>query len=75
MTDAEATTLIQKAMPLCRTLDIRAAAFTPDEVVLSLVWSAELCTTAGMLHGGALMALADSAGAVSASRSAASVFP
>jgi 1,4-dihydroxy-2-naphthoyl-CoA hydrolase len=34
--------------------------------VLSLDWAEGLCTTAGLLHGGAIMALADSAGAACA---------
>ncbi len=57
------TTLIHDTMPLCRTLGIRAVTFEPDEVGLTLDWTPELCTSNGVLHGGALMALADSAGA------------
>jgi uncharacterized protein (TIGR00369 family) len=37
-----------------------------EEVVLELDWRADLCTAADVLHGGALMSLADTAGAVSA---------
>jgi 1,4-dihydroxy-2-naphthoyl-CoA hydrolase len=33
-----------------------------DEVRSRLAWDAEKCTAGGMLHGGALMSLADSAG-------------
>jgi len=33
-----------------------------DEVRSRLAWSADKCTAGGMLHGGALMSLADSAG-------------
>jgi uncharacterized protein (TIGR00369 family) len=33
---------------------------------LELDWQARLCTAGGVLHGGALMSLADTAGAVSA---------
>ena len=49
-------------MPLCATLGITAQEFTPALVRLSLSWSPGLCTTGGLLHGGAVMALADSAG-------------
>ena len=56
------TNWLREAMPLCATLDIEAEAMAPDAVVLSLAWAAELCTSEGMLHGGVLMALADSAG-------------
>jgi uncharacterized protein (TIGR00369 family) len=50
-------------MPLCATLGVTASRFEPEVVVLHLEWKPELCTTGGLLHGGALMALADSAGA------------
>lgn len=49
-------------MPLCATLGVRADVVDPSSVVLSLEWAPDLCTGGGMLHGGALMALADSAG-------------
>lgn len=67
MPDADATALIRRVMPLCETLGISAEAFSSEAVVLSLDWRAEFCTSAGMLHGGALMALADSAGGAAAS--------
>src|SRR6266566_9414678 len=35
-----------------------------DRVVARLNWAPHLCTTAGVLHGGVLMSLADSAGAL-----------
>jgi uncharacterized protein (TIGR00369 family) len=38
-----------------------------DRVVMAIDWSESLCTTAGLLHGGVIMALADTAGAVCAS--------
>jgi uncharacterized protein (TIGR00369 family) len=60
------TETVQSTMPLCATLGITASAFTPERVVLHLDWQAGLCTSAGLLHGGVLMALADSAGAASA---------
>lgn len=37
-----------------------------DEAVGTLEWSPERCTAGGLLHGGALMALADTTGAVCA---------
>jgi uncharacterized protein (TIGR00369 family) len=57
------TEMIHETMPLCRTLGVVARAFEPDEVRLALDWDPALCTSNGILHGGALMALADSAGA------------
>lgn len=49
-------------MPLAGTLGIRADEYTAERVVLSLDWAPSLCTAGGVLHGGVIMALADSAG-------------
>lgn len=53
-------------MPLMATLGATAEAWAADRVVLALDWSPSLCTSGGVLHGGAVMALADSAGAACA---------
>ena len=66
MTDTAATELIHTQIPLCATLGITADTFRPDEVVLSLDWAPTLCTGNDVLHGGIVMALADSAGGVCA---------
>ena len=63
---APATRMIHDQMPLCAHLGIEAVDLDPSAVQLALAWRADLCTAAGLLHGGALMALADSAGAVCA---------
>jgi uncharacterized protein (TIGR00369 family) len=60
------TETVQSTMPLCATLGITASEFAAERVVLHLEWQPQLCTSAGLLHGGALMALADSAGAACA---------
>jgi uncharacterized protein (TIGR00369 family) len=60
------TAFIHQAMPFCATLGARAVELTPERTTLTVDWSEELCTTAGLLHGGVLMALADSAGAACA---------
>ena len=60
------TTFIRTAMPLCALLGVRADVLSPARVVLTLDWRDDLCTTGGLLHGGVLMALADSAGGASA---------
>jgi 1,4-dihydroxy-2-naphthoyl-CoA hydrolase len=39
---------------------------TPELVVSRLRWTPERCTTGGVMHGGALMALADNGGGVCA---------
>jgi 1,4-dihydroxy-2-naphthoyl-CoA hydrolase len=53
-------------IPFARTLGIESIRSEPDEVVLRLAWGEHLCTAGGILHGGAIMSLADTAGAVSA---------
>ena len=53
-------------VPLSATLGIRLSEARSDAVRLELDWRAELCTAGGVLHGGALMSLADTAGAVCA---------
>lgn len=49
-------------MPFAHTLDIEVLRYTPDEVKVRLDWSPGLCTAGGVLHGGAVMSLADTAG-------------
>ncbi len=57
------TEIVHQTMPLCATLGITAREFGADAVVLELEWRPELCTSNGLLHGGVIMMLADSAGA------------
>jgi uncharacterized protein (TIGR00369 family) len=54
-------------MPFCATLGMRTLAQEPSHVEMELDWTPERCTTNGLLHGGALMALADAAGGACAS--------
>lgn len=60
------TANIHAAMPLCAHLGVRGITWQPDLVELELDWNPTLCTTGGILHGGVLMALADSSGAACA---------
>jgi uncharacterized protein (TIGR00369 family) len=60
------TDFIRSAMPLCALLGVEATEASPQQVVLTLDWRPELCTSGGLLHGGAVMALADAAGGASA---------
>lgn len=53
-------------MPLAGTLGISSDESTPERVVLSMEWAPSLCTSGGILHGGVIMALADSAGGMCA---------
>jgi len=54
------------SMPFSVGLGVRLATATPDEVRGELDWAPERCTAGGLLHGGALMGLADGLGAVCA---------
>ena len=45
---------------------MRLVAAGPEEVRGELPWAPERCTSAGLLHGGAVMGLADTLGAVCA---------
>jgi uncharacterized protein (TIGR00369 family) len=63
---ADATETIRELMPFAATMGIRADVYAVDQVVLSMDWSPSLCTANGILHGGVVMALADSAGAACA---------
>jgi 1,4-dihydroxy-2-naphthoyl-CoA hydrolase len=53
-------------MPFAQELGVHVDTATKDEVRGRLDWRPELCTAGGLLHGGALMALADSVGAICA---------
>ena len=60
----DATATVHGLMPFAGTLGIEVVAYAPEEVRARLAWSAHLCTAGGVLHGGVLMSLADSAGAL-----------
>lgn len=55
-----------QTMPFAERLGIEALSQTPELVRARLAWDASLCTLGGTLHGGVLMSLADSTGAVCA---------
>ena len=57
---------LQAAMPFTNLLGIELLAASPEEVRGRLAWDQSRCTTGGVLHGGALMGLADSLGGVCA---------
>jgi uncharacterized protein (TIGR00369 family) len=50
-------------MPFAALIGAQLVSASPEEVRGRLEWAAERCTTGGVMHGGALMALADSVGA------------
>ena len=51
-------------MPFAADLGITLDEAGPERVVASLPWAPRLCTTAGVMHGGVLMSLADTIGAL-----------
>lgn len=53
-------------MPFASALGIRLSEASPAAVVGHLDWAPERCTAGGLLHGGAVMAFADSVGGVCA---------
>jgi len=54
------------AMPFARACGVEFVAAAPGEVVARMAWHPDRCTVEGVLHGAALITLADSAGAVCA---------
>ena len=58
----ELTAQLHAAMPFTALLGATALRAGPGEVALRLEWDAGRCTSGGLLHGGALIALADAAG-------------
>ena len=53
-------------MPFAEAIGLEIESASADEVRGGLDWAPDRCTTGQVLHGGALMALADSLGAVCA---------
>ena len=51
-------------MPFAGLLGMVLEEASPDRVVARLDWTPRLCTLTGILHGGALISLADTAGAL-----------
>jgi len=53
-------------IPFAATLDIKVVNMTSERLIATMSWAEDRCTSGGILHGGALMALADTAGALCA---------
>ena len=60
------TAQLVATMPFAVAVGITIDAASKDEVRGRLPWTPDRCTTAGLMHGGAVMTLADSVGAVCA---------
>ena len=57
---------LRDAMPFAVAVGVELDAASPEEVVGRLAWAPERCTAGGMMHGGAILTLADSVGAACA---------
>ncbi len=55
--------LQERLPPFSKLLDIHFISATPERVVAEMLVREELCTTPAILHGGAIMAFADTLGA------------
>ena len=64
--DRALTEQTRSAMPFAATLGVEVLAAAAEEVRARLPWEERLCTAGAILHGGALMSLADAAGALCA---------
>lgn len=53
-------------MPFAEAIGVHLTDATPHEVRAHLDWAPQHCTAGGVLHGGAVMTLADAAGAICA---------
>jgi 1,4-dihydroxy-2-naphthoyl-CoA hydrolase len=51
-------------MPFVGQLGLVLDEASPDRVIARLAWAPHLCTSGGIMHGGVLMSLADTAGAL-----------
>jgi uncharacterized protein (TIGR00369 family) len=54
------------ALPFAQLAGVEVTSASPEEVRGRMAWREDRCTTGGILHGGALMTLADTVGAVCA---------
>jgi 1,4-dihydroxy-2-naphthoyl-CoA hydrolase len=57
---------LSAVMPFAARCGVAIPSATPGEVRGELAWAPDLCTSQGVMHGGALMMLADTTGALCA---------
>ncbi|HXD54594.1 MAG TPA: PaaI family thioesterase [Solirubrobacteraceae bacterium] len=62
MSDLPTPEQIRDTMPFAALIGAELTEVTPEVVRGRMEWAPERCTAGGLLHGGALMALADGAG-------------
>lgn len=66
MSNPQLTELAHSQMPFSDLLGLEVVSGGPDRVVAKGEWKPEHCTAGGLVHGGYLMAMADSVGAICA---------
>ena len=66
MTDTPSPTQLRDVMPFATLIGAELLEAGPELVRGRIEWASERCTAGGLLHGGALMALADTCGGVCA---------
>jgi uncharacterized protein (TIGR00369 family) len=64
MTDAQVSSLLANPLPFAQLLGLEVLTVTPERVEAELRVREALCTRPAVLHGGAVMALADTLGAI-----------
>ena len=62
--DPGLTDLLHSQMPLTRHLDLQAVSGDAESVITRAAWAEEFCTAGNVIHGGFLMAMADTTGAM-----------
>lgn len=60
------TTNLANGMPFSRLMGVEITTASADEIHGEIVVREDLCTTGGIMHGGAIMAFADALGAIGA---------
>ena len=60
--DPTLTANVHELMPFTKVLGMEVVASSAEEVRARLAWAEERCTSNGIMHGGALMSMADAVG-------------
>jgi 1,4-dihydroxy-2-naphthoyl-CoA hydrolase len=62
--DPNLTATAHELMPYTKLIGLEVLAASAEEVRARLAWAEERCTSNGIMHGGALMSMADAVGAM-----------
>lgn len=62
--DDRQTRMMRETVPFAGTLGVEVVGSGPEEVRARVEWRPERCTAGGVLHGGVIMSLADTTGAM-----------